>query len=584
MVVVMAALAIKRSIMSKPIKTIQQYHSLVSGYAEKDSLRPMLIALNSNLQAEFDKPNSGLKTALSSLSEREKTSLIRALLVNDKQAIKTLLSGQLDALKLSPFIAVLPRLCEHLNDTSDGWFNPIVAQMIGAILSHDVMNPEAVMQNKRIIQDAMQTISDSLLPIKTKFLICKAIDRQATREISDLSYNESITPLKKNQYSGAIKLESFLQAIKADPLDYSQFIMLTLGYLQTELSAVENIDVSLNHIRQLYLATNYEAAIKELAELSHTYQHQINAKAFKQINTRKGELVEVDIYRNFTRRYFENRVAQIFAGTELDLAVIDKMSQRFIHRPVTTVAEAESVVLSICDDPTFVTHARYQALKSQSETYQTKDRVDKVGFSDKSMESVGTILNEEIWSQSRGVMTSLSPTFFNERSRTAMRNRVVDVAETWDADFGYSFRNPRSAFVGSFSGHCYKIVVTLETYMKQHQTDAHLQRDVNHFLKAVVFSYIARGYHGYLELIDVLKEAHVQKVFTDLGVKLDLGWADGIVEKASKDTQEYTKQLCLKRTVMSGLLKFSSIAKAVNHEAVDEDSQLVAQHDGVELS
>ena len=340
--------------------------------------------------------------------------------------------------------------------------------------------------------------------------------------------------------------------------------MLTLGLLQGSLSG-QPVHLELNHIRQLYLNTDYEKAIEKIKEVADKHQSVLGIHLNNLIGNKSGQLVEVDIHKNYPRRFFENRLAQLHSGLQCNLESIDTISQHILKKPVRNAEEAEYAILNISEDMSnaLEIEMRVDDLKGQSTWYSMKDRFDKRGFSDKAMESVGEVHKEEVYSRNKGMLNSNAPNFYDELTEREIRNRVVDVASIYGEDVpGYSYSNPRGAFSGSFSGHCFKIVATLEMYMKEHIGDKNLTTDINNFLKSVVTSYISRGYHGFYEMTDVLKEPHIQKVFQDSGVELDLKWLDNIVDKASKDSQEYTKTLCLKKVVGSSLGKSGFFSKA----------------------
>ncbi len=149
-------------------------------------------------------------------------------------------------------------------------------------------------------------------------------------------------------------------------------------------------------------------------------------------------------------------------------------------------------------------------------------------------------------------MTSNQPNFQNETTDFSIRNKVVDrnvaVSQESSADI-----NNFTAYVASTSGHTFYLVALVEDYMKKHQSDPDLESDVNAYIKAFILSYVHSGYHSYLEVVDVLNEPEVKKIFQDNNVNLDLTWKSNIIEQATKDTQEYAKTVCLKKTLLDGL-------------------------------
>ena len=510
--------------------------------------------LKNTLCTELLKKSSSLKDALGFMSEDKKALLVSALISNDKSAILTHLLPLVSPLdpQQKSLVENLRHITEHdVKTHNSSWLNQTVTLLITAMLHEDPSHQE-LQRNSRILTQAMQLIPELKIDIKAKVALCKTMDFMASKMISDYSYSESLSSTSSTTFSGKISDKEYQTALQTTPLDYSEYIMLTLGVLQDVLSDPQDF-IDLNQIRQLYLNVRYEDAISKITEMTTRHQASLG-ELYPLIVAAQKNLVEVDIYKNYSRRFFENKLSQFYMESHIDLQSIDRISTYLIGKRVTNTNEAEVAVLDVSEVPFDGAQERVTALKNQSAIYSKKDRWDKAGFMGKEEESVGQV-GEKVYSRNKGVMTANAPNFYDELSVKDMRNKVVDIAATFDDESGYSFANPRSAFVGSVSGHCFKIVATLEKYMKEHKDDINLGTDINNFLKATVASYISKGYHGFSEMVDILKEPHIQQIFEDNKVALDLNWMDNLVGKASKETQEYTKTLCIKNVVNSELKK-----------------------------
>lgn len=165
-------------------------------------------------------------------------------------------------------------------------------------------------------------------------------------------------------------------------------------------------------------------------------------------------------------------------------------------------------------------------------------------------------MGENVYSRNIGVMKSFSPNFYDEISPGSLKNPIVDLTTVKQNSTGYSNTNQRVAFVGSISGHIYFIVAMLEKYINTHRTDANLNKDINNFIKAFMFTYMNRGYHNLLEMVHVFSDPQLQEIFKKNHIEIDLSFSDqdNLLKHALSDTQEYAKILSLKSTLHTELL------------------------------
>ena len=562
------------------VQNIMDYKKIISASNLIHSNFVELNQLKEIINTELTNKNSTLAFELTKLSEAHKSLLIAALVSNDSNTFCELLLPYLSKLHLELVTHYLHRITEQ-DDSSDNdyWLNATVRLIIDKMIQEDALDSHANARNTRILQHAMQMIPESTIHIKTKVALCRELDYSAAEAISDYSYNESLAPLLANRFSGNISVREYKTAIQSPQLDYSDYIMLTLGLLQGALSAQPDIQLELNHIRQLYLNTNYEEAIEKITEVAVKHHPYLDDNLCDLIANRSNQLIEVDIYKNYPRRFFENRLSQLYSGLAIMPESVSRVSQDFPGVSIRTTGEAERAILSLPVHADETIMSQYYNLVSESSLYQRHDRQDKPGFSDKNMESKGIVIGKEVYSKNKGVLTSNAPNFYDELAEKEMRNRVVDTTSTVEDDELYSFSRPRSAFVASLSGHTFLLVLFIEKYMQAHAQDENLQTDINNFIKSIISVYVSHGYHSFFEVTDVFKEPNVQQIFANFNVVLDLSWQSDIVDKASKDTQEYTKALCLRKIVASSYLTSSFFIKPnKEHDDVDEKEQPAIIH------
>lgn len=557
----------------REVRTLADYKKLVGTSSINEIGTFALSHLKQELHTELKVEDSTFALELKLLPEEQKSSLIAALIANESIVFEEFLLPGLSRLNLGILVQSLARIAEHQNsDPVDCWLNPTINLLIAKILQANDDDPAANARNARILQSAMQQIPESKIHIKAKIALCKEINYFASKEISDYSYNESLIPLKMNRFSGTITIKEFKTAIQATPLDYSTYLMLTLGLLQNALAAQPDLQASLNAIRQLYLNIQYEEAIAKVTALATKHQVELGEELFELITNKSAQLVEVEIHKNYPRRFFENRLSQLHLGLNTALDSINKISQYF-GQEVHTIKMAETAILGIPFIADGQMHSRHRQLTSQSPLFQLHDRMDKSGFSDKDMERCGMVLNQEVLTKNKGALTSNAPNFYDELSEKEMRNRVVDITSTCEDDALYSFSRPRSAFIASLSGHSFLIVAALERYMQAYAQDKNLQIDINNYIKSVISVYLSHGYHSFFEVTDVFREPVVQEIFARFNVVLDLNWQDDLVEKASRDTQEYAKALCLRKILRTSIEMPSFFARPARHSSLKEELQ-----------
>lgn len=375
---------------------------------------------------------------------------------------------------------------------------------------------------------------------------------------------QSVSPVVRQYKAKAI--ESYCIAL-IGPVDPSEFIILMLGLIQQLINKPEeekqsrsNLELELQKIRVAYLITDYETAlqcIKNIVEqhsskINEAYHKLIDGKTISQLilNKLENPLLDIDIYTNHSRRFFENRLSAIYIYKRDHfqaslVASLDRVSRFLFTKPVKSIQDVKRAI-NLIANTSREEGAELEILKSKTSLYSKKDRRRKNGIDSK----IGTI-----FSRNRGVLTSNSPNFFNEISGVDLKNRVPDRGYIIGNPRGYSLTNKRHAFAGSISGHAYSAIFNLRRYMICNGADINLSNDINLILEALVFEYIHLGYHSYAEMMDVFSQAEILFLFKLYDVNLDLEFAHQYLEEALNETRQYTKTLCLKRTMSDELYR-----------------------------
>lgn len=530
-----------------------------SRHISKNDNAPVKI-LRKNIKTLIEDSKSHLNTYLQSLNDEKKAELIAALLCNDGDKIVKFLQRVLllDYAKHKLPLAelrYLPKLSAHSVDKS--LFNATIKKLITATLVKANGSMLGKANISIILQKAFQSIPDTTMTILVKKSICFRLAADVLDYILDFSYNESAPLLAKNQYRGDINIDQFAAAMAANHLDYSEFIILVLGLMEKNVKINNTMKSALQRIKQYYLTTDYESAIEEIRMLVEKNKNVFGIALAQDIINKIPLLKEISINKNHIRRFFENRLAQLYGGQAIDIHAINKISQCLLAIPTNSVNEVENIILRIAEE-TETVRENIVDLKANSFLYSSKDRCYKPGFTPKE-EDLSQAGSQTIYSATPGLGLSTTPMFYNETSQKPLINKVVDSNTISDENTGYSRLQKRAAYASSISGHMYGMVAIMDRYMLYYAQDPNLEKDINQFFKTVISVWIRRGYHSLLEATDVLNEPHIQLVFKNRGVKLDLTWPQAILDQALQDTQEYAKAICIKKSMQEQLLSFSSV-------------------------
>ncbi|HHF7376079.1 Dot/Icm T4SS effector Ceg14/sidL [Legionella bozemanae] len=437
-------------------------------------------------------------------------------------------------------------------------------------------------------------------------------------QLTDLSFDSLLPGFRpfigdQSYIPAKITHQQYLNIITKN-VDQSIFIVITIGYLKSNKLASKEF---LQKLAADYLFIDYEECLKSIEkhfqELTLPDGFPVGYEQY--VRSICQSVKELDHKNNDTRRFFETRLAQYINGlthSEETLTLIGKPLEglfddsklrlqtlnaankilNFFLGPEGLVSSPLEMERKICifangykDKEKYNTEQLEHFMKS-CPAYNTRDRIPKdkkTGILERKFETSADKVGEDVWNSAGGVMRSISPTFFDAQ-RDPMRNMLVDSSEvspkkeTSSTQWFWSNKRFRSAYVGSISGHTCNIVFMLNRYMQENQKDPNLSQDINLFLIQLVAVYAKRGYHGMLEVMDILHDQKVQEIFKKNNVTLDLMKYFSIdpdvgafLEYAMNDTSIYAQVLASKHHVKLELARFflqmePSREESVNHQ------------------
>ncbi|VEG90886.1 Dot/Icm T4SS effector Ceg14/sidL [Legionella spiritensis] len=411
--------------------------------------------------------------------------------------------------------------------------------------------------------------------------------------------------LSKKLYLAAISYATNLKDIDilSNAADISHFIILTIAFLQSRKDCDKDL---LQAISADYLFVDYESCIGRirkyfLAQSEMGDEAQFQVEDCRLILACIDKLKDVNPANNDPRRFFETRLAQYINGithSEETIEAITPLKEPFyddsmLHKEtldaankilcfflgedgvVTNPLEMEQKISQFANgykDTSKFQTSEIEFINTLREklcvVYKGRDRIPKpgeTGILERKFETSPDKVGADTWNSAGGVMKGTSPTF-RDAEKGPVRNMLVDTSSPASQDTGKfqwfrSNNRHRSAYVGSISGHTCNIVGMLNKYMAAREGDPGLERDLTLFLVQLVAVYAKRGYHAMLEVMDVLHDVEVQKVFLSHGVKLDLQTyfsknqeCQAFFEYAFNDAGMYTEQLLAKRILKVALL------------------------------
>ncbi|MCW8472041.1 hypothetical protein OQJ19_15520 [Fluoribacter gormanii] len=432
-------------------------------------------------------------------------------------------------------------------------------------------------------------------------------------QLTDLSFDSLLPGFRpsigdKNYIPVLITHKQYLQVVTKG-VDQSIFITLTIGYLKSNNLASKQF---LQKLSANYLFVDYEACIEAIE------QHFQNLALPKELPVGYEKCIRsicqkvrmCDPKENDTRRFFETRLAQyinglthseetissnnvsdslndLFDDTKLRFQTLNATNKilYFFLGPegiVNSPIEMErkiSIFANGYKDKEKYNPEKLEHFMKSCHVYNRRDRVARAkstGILERKFETSADKVGADTWNSSGGVMRSTSATFYDAQ-RVPMRNMLVDTSEVSPKkdveppQWFWSNNRSRAAYVGSVSGHTCNIVFMLNYYMQENRKDPNLSQDINLFLVQLVAVYAKRGYHGMLEVIDVLHDPVIQEVFKENNVTLDLTKyfslepdIGAFLEYAMNDTSIYAQVLASKQHLKKELSIFFTPVVSAN--------------------
>lgn len=306
-------------------------------------------------------------------------------------------------------------------------------------------------------------------------------------------------------------------SLDSPKLDESDFILLSVKYLEKSLGKKREFAGFFEDIERLYFKQNYKEAIEKILDFCKKNESLLSQKVVQRL-VEVAPRLKSNPKDNESRRLYETLYADHLESVikqESDLSVFNELRDSYnavkpeyavTHETeIKTLDEAKQFILSFV----MLNDNVELPLKAQSERYPKKD---------KSREELGNTP-----SANPGIMKPNSPNFpdnlvpARDVPKIAINEKVVG---------GYSKTKPTTPFVASLSGTTYSLMVVLKDYIEKHKTDKDIEKKVNQIINLWISSYIKEGYHSYSEVVDVLTEPFIQSTFDEANIKLNYGVLD----------------------------------------------------------
>lgn len=570
---------------------------------------PQIIPVTAQLESLFTLIGNKIKGH--DQKQHLKSVLIKAILSKNTALFRELML-QLELYDLSTFEQYTKLLELHQKAPLAILHSPVLAYVQKELAGEDVKPLISLLLNvfQSIPESSKEKAGICLSMRDKKHLLPILLDQVDTQikkavlsQLTDLSFDAvlpSFRPSIGDTSYIPVRLthKQYLQIV-AKGVDQSIFIALTIGYLNSNGLASKDF---LQELTANYLFVNYENCLAAIEKHFQEMELPQNAPTgYEQSVHSIGKFImEFDHRKNDTRRFFETRLAQyinglthsedtlhsidepyedLFDDNQLRLKTLDAANkilyfflgpEGIVNSPLEMERKISIFANGYKDKDKYNQEELERFMKSCS-AYHGRDRMAKAketGILERKYETSADKVGADTWNSSGGTMRSTSPTFVDAQ-RDPMRNMLVDTSEVSPKkgvdhpQWFWSNNRARSAYVGSISGHTCNIAFMLNCYMKENQKDPNLSRDINLFLVQLIAVYAKRGYHGMLEVIDVLHDPLVQNLFQDNNVTLNLAQyfrhnqeVGAFLEYAMNDTSVYAQIIASKQHLKCELARF----------------------------
>lgn len=511
--------------------------------------------IGNKLITTLSNSNHPISQALAYLDKESRIKMMAAIITSDENHIKRFFSKT----PFSEFMTDagldsndLKYITKHENP-SDAvqkrkWLSTTSMFLIESLMLDKAGQPYSDSVQKMLMTEAMSIIPDTQISLKAKHDIGKSVSDDFVK--IRVAYNEFQKPLSDARSTGIVSPSSYkaLLNLGKDNISQSDFILLTMGFMQRFAKEIEGLDSGLKIVHQLYAATEYDAAAKYLVRLADFNSDIIGDELFETIQHGINTFKSVDD-DNFSRRFFENRYAALHHASFKGMDSVNRILNHFnfdeakdendMIKQITLLSEAD---MPDCFE-------RMKELKRNSAYTQDEVRRYKESFSSKQGEAVDGKRSDSVLSRNTGVMKSTQPNYYDELSQHPLRNSPADILNATKSYSQYdAFK--RGSFVAGISSHVYFTLAVLEKYAFENRHSKTLEQDINHFIQALAATYINRGYHGILEVMRIFEERSAKDFFYEkYGVHISTAYNSQTLAAACCDTQTYAETMCKRKLV-----------------------------------
>jgi len=375
-----------------------------------------------------------------------------------------------------------------------------------------------------------------------------------------------------NPIHSSLSVSEYMATLQKKNLDHSEYLILTLGFLETVAEKGIVQEEMIEKLQQAYFDTRYEEAFAIINEFIETHKdHLVEIYGMDILNGMKNKSSEeVNPENNLIRGFYETKLAEIYIASikksDFNMNGINNVYKFFKLKEIIFdhLVKELSEFLNAFNGRDL--EERYAYLQDNSLMFEDmRDRGYKNGF-ERNHKNYNPSLT--IYSANTGVMKSTQSNFYDETSEKPLINKVIDKSKI--IKIGYFNKHKREVFAGSISGHAYYIAAVLEKYLKKnapYYAAMNLEQDINYFIKACVASYIYQGFHGLGEIMDVFRDPIIKDIFYQYDVKIDFSWPQKILEEATKKTQEYARVTLLKEVMHQEIKERSNKAATAEHSS-----------------
>lgn len=388
------------------------------------------------------------------------------------------------------------------------------------------------------LQHAFQAIEDTKITRSQKEKILSSLGDEYDAKILDIFGRDPAPPIA--HYKGKISWAEYKRALAGKNITISEFILLTCGLILAREKFLKPVISQLMPIYDNYVIGNYSGVcVGQLIDLIKKRPDMFSSAEYAFIRKfAKNNLFEVNIYEAHERRFFESRLARLTLEDEKIQQSIVKVAKNLYGKTISSKKDLESF-LTFTDFKDFIVE-KYQRY---FDTFP-KNKIIIQGDIVKRKKKMFRNDMDPVASGNPGLMKSYSPAFVNEINQVRFYAQA-DVVRPVIAHHFPEF----ILFTSSLSGHAENFMNALMCYLQQNKHDPDLSRNVNDLILATIAVYNANGYHSFWEMAYIFNQEVTADILQQYRVKFRFLFPKEALVTAFADTQEYTKQICLRRAL-----------------------------------